>query len=360
MEYLFVTYQFKIGGVENVFLKDAELLQKKIFLAPAHKNYDKDLIKNMPDNVSVIDNEKKINKSIPGLLRAISWGKKLRKKLPEDIIPINFSDTLTTLIIAKAVDRKHYISWIHCSPYELLTSRTNKLYFYLLRHAEYIVFICKSQRDLFYSLPQTQNFDRKKAVICTDIINVDDVRRLAAERVDIPEKYILTVSRIDFRTKDYETLIKAYKHLSDEFRKEYPLLIVGDGPDFDELKKLVEDNNLTENVKLLGNRNNPYPYMLHSTLYIQSSKSEGFSMSILEALACGCNVISSDCNVGPAEILDDGIYGKLYPVGDTQKLSELIKSQINASFDRQKIINRSYELQELGRKQLKDFLCRIY
>lgn len=356
MEFLFITYQFKIGGVEKVFQNDAELIDKRIFLAPAHKNYDKDLMENMPQNVERIDNEKGIGKSFAGILTAISWGKLLRKKVPKDTIPINFSDTLTTLLIARSFNKKNYVSWIHCSPYELLTSRTNNLYFYLLKHAKNIVFICKSQRDLFYSLPQAKSFDKSKAIVCTDIVDADHVRKLASEKVSVPEKYILTVSRIDFRSKDYDTLLKAYAGLSDDFREKYPLLIIGDGSDLDQLKKIIADYHLTDHVKLLGNQHNPYPYMLHSTLYIQSSKSEGFSLSVLEALACGCNVISSDCKVGPAEILDKEQYGKLYPVGDAEKLQELIRKQIEAPFDKEKIIGRAYELQELGRKQLREFI----
>ena len=85
---------------------------------------------------------------------------------------------------------------------------------------------------------------------------------------------------------------------------------MGSGDKYNELNKYILENNLTNDVTLLGFKDNPYKYLRASDLFICSSISEGFSLVIGEAMAVGVPVISVDCQ-GPNEVLDFGKYGKL-------------------------------------------------
>jgi glycosyltransferase involved in cell wall biosynthesis len=75
---------------------------------------------------------------------------------------------------------------------------------------------------------------------------------------------------------------------------------------------------------LKGNDVNPYRWMKNADLFIFSSRSEGFGLVLLEALYCEVPVIATDCEVGPREILENGKYGKLVPVGDAREMQKAI------------------------------------
>ena len=110
-------------------------------------------------------------------------------------------------------------------------------------------------------------------------------------------------------------------------QKELPdvhLYIVADGPLRAEMEECLIKNKLTPFVHLVGFDPNPYKYLAKGNLLVLSSLYEGLGNVIIEALALGINVVSTDCPSGPGEILDNGKYGWLSPINDTKKLSHNI------------------------------------
>ncbi len=91
--------------------------------------------------------------------------------------------------------------------------------------------------------------------------------------------------------------------------------------------------NLSDVVDLYGYTPNPYAFMSRVDAFVLSSKWEGLPNALIEALVCGAKVISTDCPSGPKEILDDGKYGSLVPVGDSKALSEAIMIELNKKRD---------------------------
>src|SRR5690625_3149251 len=128
-------------------------------------------------------------------------------------------------------------------------------------------------------------------------------------------KLILSVGRIS-EVKDYLTLIRAFSKVI--HIKKCQLLILGDIADknyFDLLQQEIAEYKLTDLITVAGCIANPYAYMANADLFVLTSKWEGLANVLIEALACGCPVISTDCTGGPREILKDGEYGELVPVG---------------------------------------------
>lgn len=354
---IFITNQFKTGGVETVFLNIARNTEEEIYLFPIHNNRDDYLMSGLPSNVHLIRNKYRIPRNIFGLVKAIYVALVYRQILDaKKFRVINFSDTLTTLLMALILNPNNCVSWIHCNPLALLQAKTYKLYWWLLHKCKNIIFISESQRKLFFEMPESSSIDFKKSKVCLNFIDFGQINRKKNEKLDYKGKFFLTVARLDLRSKDYKTLIKGYSLLPSSVRKEYKLLIAGDGEDREKVEEFIDEFNQEGNIILLGNVDNPYKYMARATLYIHSSISEGFSMSIIEALACGCTVVASNCKVGPSEILENGKYGYLYNPGDYKTLEKKIEKSLENPIDSNIAIDRAKSITKLGRMQIKEFL----
>lgn len=134
---------------------------------------------------------------------------------------------------------------------------------------------------------------------------------------------ILGVGKLEPQ-KDFPTLIRALA----EVRKQQParLMILGWGPDENrqKLAALIQSLGLTADVALPGYVNNPFAYMARAAVFALSSRWEGLPFVLVEAMAVGTPVVATNCESGPAEILDQGKYGALVPVGDSQALAAAI------------------------------------
>jgi glycosyltransferase involved in cell wall biosynthesis len=95
------------------------------------------------------------------------------------------------------------------------------------------------------------------------------------------------------------------------------------------LQDLAQSLGIAELIDMPGFRANPLPYMREAAVVVLSSRFEGFGMVLVEALACGTPVVSTDCPHGPAEILDNGRFGQLTPVGDPEALAQAILTTLN-------------------------------
>lgn len=133
------------------------------------------------------------------------------------------------------------------------------------------------------------------------------------------------------RQKDFETLIRAFARM----KKAVParLIILGEGEDRDNLGGLCRDLDIEDDVDFVGFVSNPYAFLSRAALFVLSSRWEGLPGALIEALACGAKVISTDCPSGPREILDDGIYGQLVPVGNDAVMATAMLKALTGKFN---------------------------
>jgi glycosyltransferase involved in cell wall biosynthesis len=122
--------------------------------------------------------------------------------------------------------------------------------------------------------------------------------------------------------KDYPTLLKAYARV----RKTRParLVIIGEGEGRPALEDLIVELGISEDVHLPGYVQNPFAYLKRASVFVLSSAWEGLPSVLIEALACGAPIVSTDCPHGPSEILDGGKYGYLVPVGNDDAMASAI------------------------------------
>jgi glycosyltransferase involved in cell wall biosynthesis len=132
---------------------------------------------------------------------------------------------------------------------------------------------------------------------------------------------LLGVGRLTYQ-KDFAMLIKAFSKICKN--TDARLIILGEGEERKNLQKLVNKLGLQDHVDMPGFVDNPYAYMSKAEVFVLSSRYEGFGNVLVEAMACGTPVVSTNCPVGPSEILDKGKYGKLVPVGDVEAMEKAI------------------------------------
>ena len=165
---------------------------------------------------------------------------------------------------------------------------------------------------------------------------------------------ILTVARLK-EEKDHETLIYAFSLLPSSLNVK--LIILGDGHLKGYLEDLIKKINLQDKIELVGFVEDPYPWYCSADLFVLSSKWEGFGNVIVEAMECGTTVVSTDCPSGPREILCEGKYGRLVPVGDRNLLSfamyESLKNPCNSELLKSRA--RDFSISAISKKYLDYF-----
>ena len=128
--------------------------------------------------------------------------------------------------------------------------------------------------------------------------------------------------------KDFPTLLRAFARVRQQRRVR--LIILGKGPLRADLEALARTLGVAADVALPGFVDNPFAYMAHAAVFALSSAWEGLPGVLVEALAVGCPVVSTDCPSGPAEILAGGTYGRLVPVGDNPALAAALNATLDA------------------------------
>lgn len=167
------------------------------------------------------------------------------------------------------------------------------------------------------------------------------------ERIDHPWltqnnlPVIVSMGRFNDEHKNFSLLIRAFKLL--RVARAAKLIIIGEGKDRPFYEMLVEELDLSEDVQFPGFISNPLPYLKHSSCFVLSSTHEGLPTVLIEALACGCPVVSTDCPSGPREILDHGRYGRLVPLNSDRALAAAIADTLDSIPDRAFLSARGME-----------------
>jgi glycosyltransferase involved in cell wall biosynthesis len=142
---------------------------------------------------------------------------------------------------------------------------------------------------------------------------------------------ILAVGRLT-KQKDFNTLIRAFAHV--RRIRTARLLILGEGEDRVELEQLILDLNLEQEISLPGFVENPYPYMVRAAGFVLSSRWEGLPGVLIEALYCRAPIVATRCPSGPEEILNQGQYGRLVPVGNSSVMAQALIDLLDGKIDR--------------------------
>jgi len=152
---------------------------------------------------------------------------------------------------------------------------------------------------------------------------------------------IISIGRLTWE-KDYITLINSFDHVTKKI-KNVILIILGDGKDKDYLRDFIYKKKLQDKIFLLGNVDNPYVYLKNCDLYVLHSISELFPTSLVESLVFNTNILSTNCDYGPSEILENGKWGHLTPVKNSKLMTDNIINLISNNNKRNNNLKRAHD-----------------
>jgi glycosyltransferase involved in cell wall biosynthesis len=248
----------------------------------------------------------------------------LRNERPDALVA-NLSHNNVIALLAKVMTR--VVTRVYICQHNALSQECNsaapldyriipKVYQYLAQSAERIIAVSKGVAD---DLARTCHIEPKRITTIYNPVIGPDFADKVIEPIDHPwldrSEPLFVIATQLANHKGHETLLRALKRVP-----RGRLLILGAGYKRKQLEALTEKLALNERVAFLGFVANPLPYIRAASALVLASTYEGFGNGIVEALGCGTPVIATDCPYGPAEILADGRYGTLVPVGDEAAL----------------------------------------
>jgi glycosyltransferase involved in cell wall biosynthesis len=190
-----------------------------------------------------------------------------------------------------------------------------------------------------------------------------DMARAASQEVHEPwlqdqgVPVIIACGRLEAQ-KDYPTLIRGFADLVKH--RKARLLILGEGSLKPRLEELVFEQRLSDIVKFVGFVSNPFAYVAKARCFVLASVHEGLPTVLIEAMACGTAVVSTDCPSGPSEILDGGKFGPLVPVGDEKALAAAIGQVLDNPLPADVLISRAREFSvEASASQYLDLIFEL-
>ena len=342
MKVLVLHGHLSMGGEERVLLS---VLKNLVEL-----NYDVDLLitwnhgKNnlfeneIPEKVNykfLFDNYNGKNKLIKEIYRIRAKATYLKKV--EKIIKKNKYDVIidysSNLLKYNNFDIKVPVfAWIHFSLTFGEKLSADKIEKYKKQYKKYdkILAICDTMRDEFVEI---LGMDKNKVELVYNPIDLEAIRK-KAENIDkkyenyLKQDYFLQVSRLT-EQKQPEHLVDIYYKLKQRGIKE-KLYFIGNGEKVELIKQKIKEYKLEDDVILLGQIENPYPFFKNAKLFVHTGKYEGLPTVLLESLAFGTPVVAYDCPTGPKDILGkNSEYGKLIPLNDKDTFVEKVYELMN-------------------------------
>lgn len=323
-------------NIDVYFLKSKEMIEKTHY----HRMKKKNIFNKIIYNYLMYKEHKFVVK------KTLEVMKKIEEKCGKVETFIDYDWGARRYVEKIKVNKK--IIWLHNSMPKMLKKESKiKRFGKNLEKYDVVVAICDEMKE---ELQKTYKNISNKIVRIYNPFNFKRILSLSENKEELTEKelelikdkYIVAVSRLDTKQKDYNTLIKGFKMAKEEGIEE-KLYIVGDGPDRKKIEKLIEQNGLESEILLIGRKKNPYVWMKNSEFFVHSSNYEGLPTVLIEAMICGKIVISSNCPTGPFEILKGGECGILF---EMEKEKELSKALIKLLKNKTLINNYSKKVQE--------------
>lgn len=259
----------------------------------------------------------------------------LRREAPTALFPHLTHVNVLSLAVARVLDTDIKIFPTHHLMFGAKSDATTRdrvastASRHLYPSANRIITVSQGVAD---SIVDQTNVTSEDVSVLYNPIDVDSIRNRVNEPVDHKWlksnklKTVLFVGRLE-KQKDLKTWLRVFKQVH-ERDPETRAIIVGEGDLREEYRAFADKIGVGDVVSMPGYVSNQYTYMYYADLFFLSSRFEGLPTVLIEALACGCPIVSTDCPCGPREILVDGEYGELISPGNTEELADAVLSTL--------------------------------
>lgn len=316
------------GGAERVMLTLANALAEKdkisidLVLNRAGGVY----LKDVSDKVNIVNlNTSRVIKSV------IPLSKYLKQEKPDVILSaMNYVNIMTVFAkLLSGTDTRVIVSEHGNLSASLKSSKwvfkvvLKSLMSWAYKKSDLVVAVSDGVAD---DLSRQIKINRNKIITIYNPVVTEKLEIQKNEKTDHPLirnncSYIIGVGRLE-PEKNFSLLINSFAEIHKAF--DLYLVILGEGRLDQELKELINKLDLDNKVIMPGFSDNPYAWIKNSKCFVLSSEHEGLPTVLIESMACGTPVVSTDCPSGPNEILEDGKWGELVPVGNVKLLSKAI------------------------------------
>ena len=258
-------------------------------------------------------------------------------------------------------------AWIHFSLTFGEKLSEEKIEKYKKQYKKYykILAICDTMRDEFVDI---LGMKKNKVELVYNPINLEVIQKKAQDvnpkyEDYLNKDYFLQVSRLT-QQKQPEHLVDIYYKLKQQGIKE-KLYFIGNGEKVDLLEQKIREYKLENDVFLLGQIENPYPFFKNAKLFVHTAKYEGLPTVLLESLAFGIPVVAYDCPTGPKDILGkNSEFGKLIPLNNKDIFAEKVCKLVNndekyKNYKKQSLIRANDFSMESNKIKLKELIENI-
>jgi glycosyltransferase involved in cell wall biosynthesis len=356
---IFFIHSMSGGGAERVLLNVLKYLDREKFnplLVLINKRGE--LIEEIPGDVTIYDMAVRRNSiSVNTIPLLIKFYRIIRTENPDVIFSFMWEQNLIACILNFFLRIKIIVSEhasISNTFNDLFHSTSKKKLLYslvrtLYGQADHILSVSAGLKEELINL----GLSSAKISVIHNPVDLTLIEKLKAEPIGSEEPYILFAGRL-VKQKNIPLLIGAFNMIKNNINAN--LVILGDGEEEDNLKRLTIQLNLEGRIIFKKFMTNPYKYMANAEVFVLPSSYEGFGNVLIEAMACGTPVVSTRCPHGPDEIIEDGINGFLVPVDNPQKMGETILRILDDTSLRGKLVARgmqrvkSFDISEIVRK----------
>lgn len=215
-------------------------------------------------------------------------------------------------------------AWIHNDVFKFNIGISDKEAKNTYNKLDKVICVSKQAKENFC---KKYEISSKKVIVIYNFINEEEILK-KADAFKVNNKRFTFVNVAKMRDqKRQDRLVKAAKVLKEE-GFDFEIQLIGDGPNYEKIKKMVEDYNVSDIVILKGLQTNPYPYIKNADFFILTSYMEGYGIVIKEALLLKTKIVTTRVT-GPVEILENGKYGLIMENTDEAVIDKMREILLN-------------------------------